>query len=444
MFTADNFRRIYDTENRKGVDLATRFFPSLEQHTLAVRNKAQSIRSLRKAKATLETHDFNTQLTELKAELHALKLSKSSAIDDLMHEVSQRAIKPGFKITLSKKTGPQGKPVFCIDSEPETFFIIKQLQHNIHYIYNVKQASRNDLVCQLRDMLNSKFPFELIRTDISSFYESIDRKQLTEKLDQDQLLSSTSKKYIKQIMGSYGEISNSDSGIPRGVGISAYLAELYIRPIDKAIKEIPGLIMYCRFVDDIVAIFARQNTGESLGSFRDMIINILNNNGLTHNTTKTKELNFADPTPKEFEYLGYCFKYNKGTLEISPSTAKIDKYRMRINAAFSDYWREKPVNPRAAHRKLVGRIRFLTGNTRLYNSKSCAVTGIYFNNSIATDISTLKQLDQLLKEQTQRLRSTALQRRLKKHKFTTGFEQRRYHNFSTKELQMIVKVWKYV
>jgi len=48
MFTAENFRRIYDTENRKGVDLATRFFPTLEPLTHALRDKVKEIRDLRK------------------------------------------------------------------------------------------------------------------------------------------------------------------------------------------------------------------------------------------------------------------------------------------------------------------------------------------------------------------------------------------------------------
>ena len=47
MFTAENFRRIYDAENRKGLDLANRYFPSLEPLTLAVRTKVQDIRDHR-------------------------------------------------------------------------------------------------------------------------------------------------------------------------------------------------------------------------------------------------------------------------------------------------------------------------------------------------------------------------------------------------------------
>lgn len=443
MFTAENFRRIYDTENRKGVDLATRYFPTLEPLTSAVHNKVQEIRDLRRVEATLKADDFEAQLIALKAELAILKTTKSSAIDTLMEDISQKVLKPSFRIGLSQKTGPQGKPVFCIDADPETFFVIKQLQLNIHHIYGVKQANRHDLVCQLRDMLGSKFPFELVRTDISSFYESIDRKLLVEKLDRDQLLSPASKKYVKQVLDSYGVLSGSPTGVPRGVGISAYLAELYLKPVDHAIRAIPGLVLYCRFVDDIVAVFARPPVGQNIGAFSDLIIAILGSNRLTHNATKTSEIKLADVGPTKFEYLGYRFHLRAGRFEISPSAAKVMKYRARIKAAFADYWRENPVNSKGAFRKLVARVKFLTGNTRLSNSKSCAATGIYFNNSIVTDLSSFEKLDKRLKARILELKRTSLQKQLKNLKFTTGFEQRRYHNFSTRELQMIVRAWKH-
>lgn len=443
MFTAENFRRIYDAENRKGADLATRYFPTLEPFTLSIRNKVQEIRDLRKSESTFKASDFEARLLTLKAELTALKVVKSSAVDALMDEISHKVLKPSFKIDLSQKMGPKGKAVFCIDEEPETFFVIKQIQRNIHRIYGVKQASRHDLVCQLRDMLGSKFPFELVRTDISSFYESIDRKRLLEKLERDQLLSSASKKYIKQVLDSYGLISGTSTGVPRGVGISAYLAELYLRPVDKTIRAIPGLVLYCRFVDDIVAVFARPPAGKSLGSFKQLINETLSDNGLALNEEKTSEFNLADTNSKKFEYLGYRFHLKQGLFEISPSAAKVMKYRSRMNAAFADYWREKPVNSKKAFRKLVGRIKFLTGNTRLSNSKSRAATGIYFNNPLVTDLSSFKLLDGQLKRRIGGLGRSSLQKKIRKLKFTTGFEQRRYHNFSTRELQMIVGAWKH-
>ncbi|WP_161991492.1 MULTISPECIES: antiviral reverse transcriptase Drt3a [Rhizobium/Agrobacterium group] len=443
MFTAENFRRAYDAENRKGCDLAGRYFPTLEPFTFAVRDKVQEIRNLRKIETTLSVDEFKAQLLALKSNLAELKAAKSAAIDCLMDEMSQSVLKPSFKIELSQKNGPKGKPVFCIDAKPETFFVIKQLQFNIHRIYDVKQANRHDLVCQIRDMLGSKFPFELVRTDISSFYESIDRKRLIEKLDRDQLLSAASKKYIKQVLDSYGTISGATTGIPRGVGISAYLAELYLRPVDKAIRQLPGLVLYCRFVDDIVAVFARPPAGSNLGSFKDLIVEIFGKNALTHNAAKTSELTLMNGTIQELEYLGYRFVLSDNQFEIRPSAAKIEKYRTRMKASFSEYWNDKPINPKGAFRKLVARIKFLTGNTRLSSSKSRATTGIYYNNSIASNLSDLNDLDKELKILIEGLKITSLQKRLKKLKFATGFQQRRYHNFSTKELQMIVKVWKH-
>lgn len=443
MFTAENFRRIYDAENRKGLDLASRYFPSLEPLTLAVRDRVQDIRDHRAKQATMTAEVFEATLLDLKKELAAVKAEKSAAVDALMDEISQKVLKPTFKIELSKKDGPKGKPVFCIDAEPETFFVIKQLQRNINRIYGVKQANRHDLVCQVRDMLGGSFPFEVVRTDISSFYENIDRKKLLEKLDSDQLLSPASKKYIKQVLVSYGAKSGTAVGVPRGVGISAYLAELYLRPVDSAIRAIPGLVLYCRFVDDIVAVFARPPAGNSLGSYKDRIIGIFGKNGLAHNAAKTHEFSFPDPNPQDFEYLGYKFSVNAGKCEIGPSTVKVDKYRARMKAAFEEYWLERSLRTRRAYRELIWRIKFLTGNTRLSNSKSRAATGIYYNNSIATDLTSFGQLDQELKALIGTLHSSSLQKQLKTLKFTSGFVQRRYHHFSARELQAIVRAWKH-
>lgn len=443
MFTAENFRRIYDAENRKGLDVASRYFPSLEPLTLAVRDKVRDIRDHRANQSAMTADVFETTLIDLKKQLADAKAEKSTAVDALMDEISQKVLKPTFKIDLSKKDGPNGKPVFCIDAEPETFFVIKQLQRNINRIYGVKQANRHDLVCQVRDMLGGTFPIELVRTDISSFYESIDREKLLKKLDSDQLLSPASKKYIKQVLVSYGVKSGTAVGVPRGVGISAYLAELYLRDLDNSIRSIPGLVLYCRFVDDIVAVFARPPAGDSLGSYKDRIIDIFGQHALTHNAAKTREFTFPDPNPQVFEYLGYKFSIAAGKCEIGPSTAKVTKYRERMNAAFDEYWLERSLRTRRAYRELIWRIKFLTGNTRLSNSKSRAATGIYYNNSIATDLTNLGQLDQELKALIATLHSSSLQKKLKKLKFKTGFEQRRYHHFSTRELQIIVRAWKH-
>ncbi|WP_174240642.1 antiviral reverse transcriptase Drt3a [Granulicella sp. S156] len=443
MFTEENFRRIFDSENRKGVNLAGRFFPNLDSHTQAIRKKVAEIRTLRSEKELHTPDEVLSKVASLKEELALLKASKSRAINKELESVSLRARKPSFKLALTQKQGPKGKLVFCINESPEAFFVNKQLQSNICKIYDVKQANRHQLAAQLRDTITSSFPFEVVRTDVSSFYETIDREKLLKRLDQDQLLSSSSKKYIRQVLEAYRTITRQAVGIPRGVGISAYLAEFYMRRIDREIKAIPGLILYCRFVDDIVAVFARPHEGEALGPYESAVIKVLAGHGLTQNVQKTKELALGGKKTQEFEYLGYRFILGQGMCAVRPSEAKLQKYETRMNAAFFEYESQSSVNPRRAYRELVSRIKFLTGNTRLVNSKSSAVTGIYYNNPMVTEPTSFEHLDKLLKAKVKGIKRPMLRKRLKDYKFTQGFVERRFHKFSAQELQRIVEAWKH-
>jgi hypothetical protein len=444
MFTAENFRRIFDGENRNGLDLARRFFPNLVPHTKSIKEKVGEIRALRSKKATLGPKEFADMIGSLQAELVSLKRRKSDAVDSELQAISAKVLKPSFKLSLTQKIPPTGKPFFCIDGTPETFFVVKQLQRNVGRIFSVKQSSRQDLVCQLRDTLTAPFPYEVVRTDVTSFYESIDRKKLLNWLNEEQLLSSSSKKYIKQILDSYGSAAETSIGIPRGVGISAYLAELYLRPIDREISNIEGLVLYCRFVDDIVAVFGRPPTGPALGSYKELIVHKLEGRGLTHNSAKTTEVNLGSPGAKTLEYLGYRFTLINGACAIAPSITKIAKLTSRLHAAFDDYELRSSVSSRRAFRDLVSRVKFLTGNTRLLNSKASAVTGIYYNNSIVTDVSDFITLDAILKSRVNAIKRPTLRKRLEPYSFTDGFTHRRYHSFSTTELVNIVEAWKHV
>jgi hypothetical protein len=443
MFTAENFRRIFDTENRKGVNLAKRFFPALEPHTKFIREKVAEIRVLRSEMGLHAPDEFSALYKALKEGLRLLKSSKSEAINSELEAVSLRVRKPGFKLALTEKPVPNGKSLFCIDGSPETFFVIKQLQNNIRKIYDVKQSNRHDLACRLRDTVASKFPFEVVRTDVSSFYETIDRKRLLENLDGDQLLSSSSKKYIRQVLNSYATITGAQNGIPRGVGISAYLAEFYMRPVDREIRAIPGLILYCRFADDIAAVFARPPEGKPLGSYEAAVTDVLSTNGLSKNPQKTKEIALGGPHTQDFEYLGYRFVLGKGDCAVWPSQAKLQKYETRMKAAFAEYHLQSSVNPRRAYREIVARVKFLTGNVRLVNSKSSAVTGIYYNNPMVTEPSSFAHLDALLNANVKSIKRPKLRKRLKEYKFTQGFLERRFHNFSAQELARIVRAWKH-
>jgi hypothetical protein len=189
MFTPENFRRVYDRENRKGVDVCGRYFPALQPYTTNVRNKADEIHRLRQQKATIKADVFEARLTQLKKELKELKSKKSKAVDAALESVSSNVLKSSFRLSIKQNARPNRKTVYCVNDVAEYYFVVKQLQFILYKIYKIKQSNRDHLVCQLRDCLKSGFPFSIVRTDVSSFYESIDRSKLIAKLDEDNLLT---------------------------------------------------------------------------------------------------------------------------------------------------------------------------------------------------------------------------------------------------------------
>ncbi|MGY2049476.1 hypothetical protein [Methylobacterium sp. JK268] len=163
------------------------------------------------------------------------------------------------------------------------------------------------------------------------------------------------------------------------------------------------------------------------------------------NSSKTLEIDYADHTRQNvFEYLGYKYTGAGNNLLIAPSDAKMAKLRQRLDATFKNYAERKCVDSRLAFREIVSRIKFLTGNTRLSNSKSIATIGIYYSNSLVNDLTGIKQLDTTLRNRIRQIKRPALRQKLKKYQFESGFLERRFHKFNSKEIQKIVEAWKHV
>lgn len=283
----------------------------------------------------------------------------------------------------------------------------------------------------------------MIRTDIKDFFETIPHNKIKQKINCDPLLTASSKKIITQILSEYTRLSGNENGIPRGIGISSYLAELYMRSLDDKIRFQKNVIYYARYVDDIIVIYTPQPNLDISNLLKDLTTCIIDN-GLTVNKKKTESFDLMEPQNATLEYLGYKMSFGTGTVKLELTNNKIEKYKRYLSMSFDAYHKTSKFNEQKARKLLVKRIKFLTSNTRLLNNKKDTIVGVYFSNSLLTGFKKFTELDDYLKNEISKISSTNLTERLKKLSFTEGFLQRKYASFTAAELKKITIVWKHV
>lgn len=440
-FSAQNFRRIYDIENRRGRNVDTEFFPELVEASARITTASANVRAARRDNFGLDGEQLAVVLEPLREKLRKERLDRENLVDAKLSEVANSVL-GDYRIQLHEREGPGNTRLFTLPREAEAYFIAKQIQNNVARLYGLKPGNRRSIISQVYDCLNTGFRQFCIRTDVKNFYDSIDRRLLLTDLDSDQLLSFRSKKYIKQALASYGSQSGNPNGIPRGLGISAYLSELYMRSIDEKIMQLPSVAYYARYVDDLIIIFA-PNKAEDPTQYEGVISAILSERNLALNRAKTRSGYAGLSENLSFEYLGYSFQVAGGDCRLRLSGRKVARYRARIDRAFDAHAREATGNQKSAARMLAARIKFMTGNTRLSNNKRHAYTGIYFNNSHLTDLDQLNGLDSYLRYKVGGLQSAALQDKIYEFSFLRGFIERRFSKYSTRTLAEIVEAWQY-
>ena len=439
-FSLENFRRILDYENRKGIYLEGRYFLELDEITSKIKTYTFEIKE-KKKNATQEEFEEFRKVTN--AKIDQLKEAKENKLNIELQKISKNVVNNKFKITLEKNDTIADKPVYITIDNPENFFALKQIQYNFRKLYKVKQSSRFAIVSQVKTLLSDNFPKYIIRTDIKDFYESIPQIDLIKKLNEENLLTFYSKKLISQILKEYKRLSHSEKGVPRGIGVSAYLVELYMRDIDNLIKALPDVIYYARYVDDIIVIFT---PGTVVGDrkYLESIDEIIETKfSLTRNRDKTTIFDHtAASALSSFEYLGYKINFGADSVKLTLTNKKIERYKKRIDSALNSYCAHFSIDEKKARKSLVKRIKFLTGNTRLLNNKKNILVGVFYSNSLLTHASDFVGLDSYLahKINTQ-ITLPQLKTRLNKYKFQEGFLQKRFSAFTTKDLLQILEIW---
>ena len=257
-------------------------------------------------------------------------------------------------------------------------------------------------------------PLHIIRTDISSFYESIPQTVLLEKIEGNTLLSYKSKAFIRALLKIYDDCKDETKvvkgvGVPRGVGISPLLSEIYVRDLDSHIKSFIGTQFYARYVDDIFIILTTLPEGQknakdyfvSLQAMFEKYGLILKDETDPKKKCKLLDVIHEDDSFDPFDYLGYSITISRNkkqtTATFGLSENKIKHFKEKVDHIVAHFENKSKENIKEAYNDLFDLLNYITGNTKLFKSKAGVKVGLFYNNDLLDKIEDLDDLQQYLR-----------------------------------------------
>lgn len=476
-FSAKNFMTIYAQENRMGripVETMGANFQTVVANIKTVNKELQFLRNKNKGK---KTNEVEKEIKSLKDELKDLRLNKQTALFNEMQGLSAKVNSKDFqfkleKVQIGRKIG------FKIDSKDHAqLFAMKQLQSNLEKTFKVKQANRHLIMTNLKLLLKTKRPFNIIRTDVSSFFESIPQDKLKRIVLDNNLLSYKSKVFVNAILNEYetekrkltvdeSKGMKDNCGIPRGIGISSLLSEIYMRDIDNRIKKRSEVIFYVRYVDDIFMLIAELPKGQDIITYYNNLIDEFKDKELDLQPKESEKCSLFscsefEETPFDITYLGYkCIITNKGKnkqwissdVSYRLSDDKINRIKHRIDNAFKHFETTNKYNLHQARMDLVDSLKMIAGNVKLHKSKSNVKTGIYYNSDLLDDMGDLENLNNYLYDMRVSLYSklfhtedekknylNAIYRRIKKFDFVAAWKSKKMYDLSDRRMRAILR-----
>lgn len=440
-FSIKNLQFLLKDDRKKGGDLEEKYIPLAFEIRIKIYklNKLKSLCLYRVRIGKMSEDACTKIINRLDKFLEKKKTEHDSLVNTELDRISKLISKKDFRLEINLLPSTvAGKKVYGVGNTLGQILTVRFIQYTLRSIYSVKMPSRDILVSQIKSLALDGVPKYLIKADVEQFYESVRHKDLLDSIHQSPELSIVVKRILTRLIKDYVIVSGDEKGLPRGIGISAYLSEIYMVHIDEKIKRHEDIFYYSRYVDDMVLMFAPKRK-ENIYTYLSMLDDTLKSKGLALNS-KTQSLDLLDEQKGKFEYLGYEFDLS-GKTAVRLSIKKLNKYRERVTKSFSDYGKKNGSVPEKAADELIVRILFLTGNIRLFNRKSNAFIGVYFSNKFITTTEQFNGLDKFLKSKIVSLTDASLKRKLNKLSFENGFNEKVFRNFKPKQLSELSRGW---
>lgn len=240
---------------------------------------------------------------------------------------------------------------------------------------NLPQTSVANVMADL-----STGPYDAyVRIDVRNFYPTVDHgillAELSTRIKKKEIL-----RVIRRAIATPTAPDRSPrpralltSGVPQGLSISNPLAEIYMRPVDKAMSAIAG-VSYHRFVDDILILCSKADAHTVDETCRHALKAIQLDAHPKSAAGKSEVGTIADG----FTYLGYVFSAEGVSVRHS-SVIRLEAHLASIHAA----WRQdlaRKVKPEIAHQRFLWH-------------RNLAITGCIFQGTASGWIQYYRQLD---------------------------------------------------
>ena len=229
-YSIETFQKIMSLEESRG--RLKDFCYSLDTQVLSLEIK--ELRNELRKQPKDQRGEFQQQLEDLTKQYEERKQSEIA-------EAYNKVVHGKYRVLL-REVEAKGKDAYAVDDMP-SMLISKFVALEIRNQYQLRPANRDEVVEELRVLMDDAMPKILIRADIYHFYESILQQELLERIESDDYLTSTSVRYLRKFFYEYNKLTNNQEhkGIPRGLSFSPALAEIYLREFDRKVKSINGI-----------------------------------------------------------------------------------------------------------------------------------------------------------------------------------------------------------
>lgn len=278
----------------------------------------------------------------------------------IIEAISAAAIARTIVLTGYLRTKVRSK--FCVTyTSYPTNLVLRTVAAYLARRFRVVPANRDRAVAGAIESMMDATPFCVIRRDVTSFYESIDADSLRHRLIYDTSLPRSVRHYLTLFFDAH--CPRGQRGLPRGIGLTAVLAELAMEKFDEQVRALPGVYRYFRYSDDIV-VFAYANVPAIEAALTAKLPD-----GMEFNQKKCALVDFTRKDPgveKAFEYLGYRLSTiagiggkNPRPIDVTIAAAKIKRLKSRVVLALKAFRRDHDGD------LLIDRLRLLSANYQI-------------------------------------------------------------------------------